>query len=131
MTGSNETSPSGPDRATHLAMERTRVAYERTMMAWIRTATSLITFGFSVYKFFELEMKRTLMGPGAIGSRGFGLALIGVGLLSLLLGTLEHGRDLRALGRDYPGMPRSSSRWLAIVIAVLGLFALAAVIVRA
>ena len=37
------------DTATRLAMERTRIAYERTMMAWIRTATSLITFGFSVY----------------------------------------------------------------------------------
>ncbi len=100
-------------------------------MAWIRTATSLITFGFSVYKFFELEMKRTLEVPGGIGSRGFGLALIGVGLLSLLLGTLEHGRDLRALARDYAGMPRSSSRWIAIVIAVLGLVALVAVVVRA
>jgi uncharacterized membrane protein YidH (DUF202 family) len=25
------------------------------MMSWIRTATSLITFGFSIYKFFQLE----------------------------------------------------------------------------
>src|SRR5262249_28618447 len=40
------------DRSTELALERTRAAYERTMMAWIRTATSLITFGFTVYKFF-------------------------------------------------------------------------------
>jgi len=30
------------------------------MMAWIRTGTSLITFGFSVYKFFEFEMKKDL-----------------------------------------------------------------------
>ena len=45
------------DTATTLAFERTRIAYERTMMAWIRTATSLITFGFSVYKFFEIEMQ--------------------------------------------------------------------------
>ncbi|MDH5246777.1 MAG: DUF202 domain-containing protein, partial [Betaproteobacteria bacterium] len=50
----------GLDRNTALAVERTRVAYERTMMAWIRTATALITFGFSVYKFFEFEMKRDL-----------------------------------------------------------------------
>jgi uncharacterized membrane protein YidH (DUF202 family) len=25
------------------------------MMAWIRTATALITFGFTIYKFFQLE----------------------------------------------------------------------------
>lgn len=116
---------------THLAMERTRVAYERTMMAWVRTGTSLITFGFSVYKFFQIEMKDSIVAQTLIGPRGFGLTLIGIGLLSLLLGTLEHGRDLRALRRTYPGMPPSSSRWLATVIAVLGLFALAAVVVRA
>jgi uncharacterized membrane protein YidH (DUF202 family) len=26
------------------------------MMAWIRRATSLITFGFGIYKFFQLEV---------------------------------------------------------------------------
>jgi putative membrane protein len=40
---------------TQLAFARTRAAYERMMMAWIRTATSLITFGFSIYKVFQLE----------------------------------------------------------------------------
>ena len=42
------------DLSTKLAFERTWAAYERTMLAWIRTAASLITFGFSVYKFFEI-----------------------------------------------------------------------------
>ena len=32
-------------------MDRTRLAYERTLMAWVRTATSLISFGFTIYKF--------------------------------------------------------------------------------
>ena len=39
--------------ATQLAVERTRLAYERTLMAWVRTATSLISFGFTIYKFFQ------------------------------------------------------------------------------
>ena len=52
------------DRSTELAFDRTRVAYERTMMAWIRTATSLITFGFSIYKLFSA--RRT--GHGTAGS---------------------------------------------------------------
>jgi putative membrane protein len=43
------------DTATELAFDRTRAAYERTMMAWIRTATSLITFGFTIYKFFQTK----------------------------------------------------------------------------
>jgi hypothetical protein len=39
--------------ATKLAVERPRLACERTLMAWIRTAASLISFGFTIYKFFD------------------------------------------------------------------------------
>jgi putative membrane protein len=40
------------DDSTALAFETMRASHERIMMAWISTATSLITFGFSIYKFF-------------------------------------------------------------------------------
>jgi len=43
------------DDSTRLDFERTRASYEQTLMSWIRTATSLITFGFSIYKFFQIE----------------------------------------------------------------------------
>ena len=43
---------------TDLAFERRALAYERTLMAWIRTAISLISFGFTIYKFFQ-EWRRT------------------------------------------------------------------------
>jgi putative membrane protein len=130
MTGQAADSLPGLDLATRLALERTRIAYERTMMAWVRTATSLITFGFSVYKFFQLEMTGKALARVLIGPREFGLALIGIGLLSLLLGTLEHGRDLNALRRTYPGMPRSMTGVAVISIAALGLIALVAVLLR-
>ena len=119
------------DTSTTLALERTRIAYERTMMAWIRTATSLITFGFSVYKFFEIEMKNVPVVTMLLGPRGFGLALIGTGLLSLGLGVLEHGRDLRALRTRYPDMPRSMSGIVSLVVGALGVSALVAALVRA
>lgn len=118
------------DNPTTLAFERTRVAYERTMMAWIRTATSLITFGFAVYKFFQIEMKIASADQMLIGPRGFGLALIGTGLLSLLLGTVEHARDLRALRRQHALMPRSTSGAIAVLVGALGLCALVAAILR-
>ena len=88
-----------PDTATLLAIERTRVAYERTMMAWVRTGTSLITFGFTVYKFFQLDEAVKLSGRMLIGPREFAIGLILVGLLSLVLGTVEHARDLRVAAR--------------------------------
>ncbi len=130
MTDHLAGSLAGLDVPTTLAFERTRVAYERTMMAWVRTATALITFGFSVYKFFQLEMQGKALGRVLIGPREFALALIGVGLLSLLLGTIEHGRDLKALRTKYPGMPRSMTAVGVISIAALGLIALVAVILR-
>ena len=117
--------------ATRLAFERTRLAYERTMMAWVRTGTSLITFGFSVYKFFQFEMAGKGLGSPIIGPREFALVLIGLGLLSLLLGTIEHRRDLKAMRHDYPGMPPSMSAAVALLMGALGALALVAVIARA
>ena len=60
-------SPIELDVSTRLAYDRTRLAYENTMMAWVRTATSLITFGFSVYKFFQFDIKDAQEFSGSIG----------------------------------------------------------------
>ena len=57
MTEPTKPSTGGPDLSTRLAFDCTRVAFERTMLSWIRTGTSLITFGFGVYKFFQIERK--------------------------------------------------------------------------
>ena len=130
MASQTEARSPGLDTATTLAFERTRVAFERTMMAWVRTGTSLITFGFSVYKFFQIETAGKNLDASGIGTRGFALVLIGLGLLSLLLGTIEHARDLKTLRGQYPGMPASMSGVIAILLAVLGLVALGAVILR-
>ena len=121
---------------TRLAFERTRGGYERTMMAWVRTGTSLITFGFAVYKFFQLEIADTvaksegLIDTALVGPREFGLILIGIGLLSILLGASEHRRDLGALRREYPDMPQSGTQLIAVLMAIFGALALVAVIYR-
>ena len=118
------------DRSTELAFERTRVAYERTMMAWIRTATSLITFGFSIYKFFQLEGVGRAQQGRLIGPRGFAFLLVSMGLVSLLLATIEHRQNIRALGAQYAGKRRSLAVLLAALISVLGILALLAMIFR-
>ena len=103
------------DTGTRLAYERTRLASERNMMAWIRTATSLISFGFTVYKFFQFEAgKSTPAATGFVLSpRVFALIMIGTGLVALLLSTIEHRRYITAfvpsqvrgarVGRRCPG----------------------------
>ena len=128
----DQTSPgaSKPDTSTRLAYERTRLAYERTMMAWVRTSTSMITFGFTIYKFFQIEKGGGVESNRLIGPREFALLLVGIGLVSLLVATLEHRQSLRALRAQYPEMPRSLSLWVAGLISILGLLALILMIFR-
>jgi putative membrane protein len=114
------------DTGTRLAIERTRLAYERNMMAWIRTATGLISFGFTIYKFFDFESGRAL--PGANGRllspRLFALIMIGTGLIALLLGTIEHRRSITELQAERGVTRPSVAGVLAGFIALLGLLAL-------
>ncbi|HSE46288.1 MAG TPA: DUF202 domain-containing protein [Gemmatimonadales bacterium] len=52
--------PAAPqlDSSTPLAVDRTRLAHERTRMAWVRRASSLISFGLTIYKFFQFELSK-------------------------------------------------------------------------
>ena len=126
-----QTSQSAPalDVSTRLAFDRTRAAYERTMMAWIRTATSLITFGFSIYKFFQIEepagRPNRLIGP-----RGFAFMLVSIGLFSLTIATFEYRQNIRTLGAQYAGKPRSLAVLVAALISILGILALVVIIFR-
>jgi inner membrane protein YidH len=66
--------PAAADSSTALALERTRLAHERTLMAWVRTATSLISFGFTIYKAFEyLRQRQPDVAHGVLGPRNFAL----------------------------------------------------------
>lgn len=130
MPGQTENRDSGQD-AYKLALERTSLAYERTLMAWIRTAMSLITFGFTVYKFFQFEGKSA--GPPlqqVIGPRGFAVIMILVGVLSLLMASVQHRRSRDIIRKQYPEMPRSVASRAAALIIILGLAAMLAVIFR-
>jgi putative membrane protein len=118
------------DTSTRLAFERTRASFERTMMSWIRTATSLITFGFSVYKFFQLEVPASKSGKHLVGPREFALILVSIGLVSLVLATFEYRQNIRALGGQYGGSPRSLAVLMAALISLLGIVALILMILR-
>lgn len=80
---------------------------------------------------FQFEMAgKDVSGP-LIGAGGFALVLIGIDLLWLLLGTIEHPRDMIAMRQDCPGMPASMSAAVAVPMGSLGSLALLALIFRA
>ena len=118
------------DTSTRLAYDRTRLAYENTMMAWVRTATSLITFGFSVYKFFQFDTKGAAQIDRLITPRVFGMTMITFGVVSLFAATVQHVTSLRRLRAQDPEVSRSIAALLAGLISILGVAALLAVLFR-
>jgi putative membrane protein len=116
--------------STALSVERTRIAYQRTIMASLRTSTSLITFGFAIYKFFQIDLLGAAEPRHVIGPREFGMAMIVIALLSLSVGWLEYRRDTGRLRAAYPELPRSLAGVTAGFVAALGTLALIIVYLR-
>jgi putative membrane protein len=119
------------DAGTRLAVDRTRLAHERTLMAWVRTATSLISFGFTIYKFFEFEA-----GKGSPGSsplltpRHFGMIMIATGLIALFLSTIEHRQSLKRLHLEFAEGRRSVATIVAGIVVIMGVLAFVAAAFR-
>lgn len=119
--------------STKLAIDRTRLAHERTLMAWVRTATSLISFGFTIYKFFQY-LRESSQGPphsGVIGPRELALIMIALGLGSLAIATIQHRRELLALRVQYGAVvPLSLATATAFLMGLLGVVLLLVVVFR-
>jgi len=118
------------DTGTKLAVERTRLAQERTTMAWVRTAASLISFGFTIYKFFQIEEKGLHTGTGLIGSRGFAGIMICTGVGALVLAAVQHHKSLHEMRDNYGPLPKSVAGPVAWLVGLLGLLALLGVVYR-
>lgn len=117
-----------PD-STELAIDRTWLAHERTLMAWVRTAVSMITFAFTIYKFFQFEQgKGVPVTRGLITPRDFALMLVGLGLISLLLATIGHWRNIRILQAH---LHRVSMAFIvAILVSLFGILVFVTAILR-
>ena len=122
------------DVGTRLAVDRTCLAYERTLMAWVRTGASLISFGFTIHKFFQyqIEQGQRAINDGLIGPQQFALIMISIGIISLLGATLQNQQSMARLratyGRDV--VPYSIATLVAGLFALLGILALVAVVLR-
>ena len=104
-------------------------------MAWVRTATSLISFGFTIYKFFQglADAKEITLQHRLVGPRGFALVMIGLGVGSLVLATFQHRAEMKALTAEYSQygpLPRSTALIVASVVGLLGILALSIVLMR-
>lgn len=110
--------------ADDMARERTILAADRTLMAWIRTTLSMISFGFTIYKFLQalFESGKSTLLSSPTGPRNFGLALISLGVWALAIACLQYWREMR---RFNPGRaPFSLTLVVAGFVALVGILAL-------
>jgi putative membrane protein len=116
---------------TQMAAQRSLMAADRTLMAWVRTALSMVSFGFTIYKILEgIAESGTSLGV-ASQPRVVALFLVGLGNLSIVLGTLEYWQTARGLSREQVIPIWRPSFAMAVLIGVLSVFLFVAVIFRA
>lgn len=108
-----------------LGYERTRMAADRTLMAWIRTAVSMISFGFTIFKFFQYLRSEAMVGQVATqGTRHLGLVLVLLGTALLGMAILEYLAYQWKLSRWMKQkFPLSTALIAALLITVLGILA--------
>jgi putative membrane protein len=114
-----------------LGVERTRLSHDRTLMANVRTSTALISFGFTIYKFFAaMEKSNEQIQHHMLGSRNFAFLMIVIGVMYLALSALSYIQQMRQLRERYGTAMDKLPLGLAFLIAILGLFGLLAIIFR-
>ena len=99
-------------------------------MAWVRTSTSLISFGFTIYKFFQYLKDQNTVVDRLFGPREYALLMISLGIVALVFATMQHRRDMKALRAVHPEIPYSLVTILAGSMSIIGVAALLAVIFR-
>ena len=121
-----------PKLADALALERTRMAADRTLMGWVRTALSMISFGFTIFKFLEY-MQQQGIKPGIRphGPRDFGLTLICIGTFALIIACVQHWQFIKKLRPDQPYKPWDLTFVVAFLIGLLGAAMIVSMILRA
>ena len=110
-----------------LGYERTRLAADRTLMAWIRTSVSMISFGFTIYKFYQYLMESNVLA-GELphnAPRNFGVALVALGMFLLAMAIVEYMLFQRNLSKETnQKFPVSTALIASLLIAIIGILVL-------
>jgi putative membrane protein len=77
---------------------RTIMAADRTLMAWIRTSLSMLSFGFTIYKFLDAMAEHDQLARSN-SPQQVGMFLAGMGTAAMVLGTWSYWATLRDLQR--------------------------------
>jgi putative membrane protein len=114
-----------PNRAPVLPTDqgemRTIMGADRTLMAWIRTGLSMISFGFTIYKFLEAAEPKSGVLTHPESPQRVGLFLCALGTLSIVLGTWSYWQTLKDLNRVEQFQLGRPTLFIAVVMSLAGL----------
>lgn len=111
------------EQRTEMAFDRSVMALERTLMAWIRTSLSLISFGFTIFKFLEAMQNKSGSAMRENAPRNLGLFLIFLGMGLLILAIFQFNRALKTIQAFSEMKPQFSISMIgAIGVLIAGLF---------
>lgn len=82
---------------TEMGFARSVMALERTLMAWIRTSLSLISFGFTIFKFLEAMQDKSGTHIRENAPRNLGIFLIFLGMGLLVLAIFQFNKATKVL----------------------------------
>jgi putative membrane protein len=120
------------EERTNLAYERSRLAADRTLMAWMRTSLSMISFGFTIFKFFQyLKESGAFSGFASQRPRNFGSALVIAGTVLLGFAVVEYISFINRLNKEGGRRFHVSTAFVAaFLLSFMGLIALGNMLFR-
>ncbi len=125
-----------PDAAHHrpalpkdLGEIRTIMAADRTLMAWIRTSLSMLSFGFTIYKFLQAVAEQGKMAHSN-SPQQVGLFLTALGVAAIVLGTISYWVTLRDLQRIEEFRIGRPVLLMALIMSIAGVALFVAIATR-
>lgn len=116
-------------RPSDLGLMRTVMAADRTLMAWLRTSLSMLSFGFTIYKFLEAAAEKdALSRPNS--PQQVGLFLAAMGTAAMILGLASYWLTLRELQRTEDFQINRPVLLISFVMALAGVSLFVAIATR-
>lgn len=98
---------------------RTIMAADRTLMAWLRTSLSMLSFGFTIYKFLDAAVEKA-PGVDPNSPQHIGMFLAAMGTLAMVMGTINYWVTLQDLNRVEEFRVGRPTLLMALIMSVCG-----------
>ncbi len=125
-----ETPGSRPVLPSDLGAVRTVLAADRTLMAWLRTSLSMLSFGFTIYKFLETAAKAGALARPESPQK-VGLFLVGMGTACMVLGVIDYWVTVKHVRKTEGFHLGRSVLFMSLLLAAAGVVLFAAILKRA